>query len=119
MLARYHRQRAEKIQELGGKCVDCGSTEELEFDHIVASTKEFGIAKEWSKNREDFEKELEKCQLLCKECHSKKSREKGDYGRLARHGTYWMYRKYKCRCEPCVKANSETIQSWKAKSKRR
>lgn len=29
------RVRAQLIEQLGGKCVDCGATEELEFDHLV------------------------------------------------------------------------------------
>jgi 5-methylcytosine-specific restriction endonuclease McrA len=32
--------RAKLIAELGGKCVDCGTTENLEFDHKVPLTDE-------------------------------------------------------------------------------
>lgn len=30
----YHNKRYKLIQQLGGKCAICGSTENLEFDHI-------------------------------------------------------------------------------------
>ena len=32
----YRRERDRLIASLGGKCVDCGTTEELEFDELVA-----------------------------------------------------------------------------------
>jgi len=37
---------------LGGRCVRCGATEDLEFDHIDPSTKRFtisgGLSKAWT-----------------------------------------------------------------------
>lgn len=32
----YRREREKLIAALGGKCVDCGTAEELEFDELVA-----------------------------------------------------------------------------------
>jgi hypothetical protein len=118
MKTRYRVFMDEKIEQLGGKCVRCDSVTELEFDHIDPATKEFGIGKGWSKNPADVEKELRKCQLLCKTCHLEKTREGRENGKPAPvHGSHWMYKKYKCRCEPCVIANSETIRRYKENHK--
>ena len=35
----YHRKRNKLIEQFGGKCVVCGATKELEFDHIDKTTK--------------------------------------------------------------------------------
>jgi hypothetical protein len=44
-------RRARLIEMLGGACVRCGATEDLEFDHIDPSTKVFaicaGLSKAW------------------------------------------------------------------------
>lgn len=71
----YHKRRNELIQKLGGKCVVCGSTENLEFDHIDATTKEYNISEKLlSYSINSLLPELEKCQLLCHKCHSRKSK---------------------------------------------
>jgi hypothetical protein len=62
------------IEKLGGKCVECGCTETLEFDHIDPSTKSFNISAGYHKPKEVLEEELTKCQLLCNKCHIEKSK---------------------------------------------
>ena len=62
------------LEKLGGKCVECGSTEALEFDHIDPSTKSFNISAGYHKPREVLENELSKCQILCNKCHIEKSK---------------------------------------------
>ena len=59
---------------LGGKCVDCGTTENLQFDHKDPSKKSFNISCVLS---ERTFKELEKCELRCGDCHLEKT--KNDY----------------------------------------
>jgi 5-methylcytosine-specific restriction endonuclease McrA len=56
---------------LGGKCVECSSETDLEFDHIDKNSKSFPISR--SPSEKCFWEELEKCQLLCKKCHRRKS----------------------------------------------
>ena len=73
MLARYHRRRSEAIEKLGGECAKCGSREDLEIDHINKEDKGFSIGKLWSCSQEKFDKEVEKCQVLCSPCHTEKS----------------------------------------------
>src|SRR5262245_48971150 len=61
------------ISYLGGVCQRCGyfrCTEALEFHHRDSSRKDFGISskgytRSWAKVRE----ELDKCDLLCANCH--------------------------------------------------
>src|SRR5216117_3200210 len=102
MLKRYHERRKEAIESLGGKCIKCGSVENLEIDHIDPKTKSFNFSKIWSFSPEKYSKELEKCQILCKDCHMKKSREKGSFNKSPmiiskglKHGTVHGYSKYK------------------------
>lgn len=84
-----HRARARKARiknELRHKlysfmeskrCVQCGERDlcVLEFDHIDPDTKAFGIAKglsycyDWQK----ILKEIRKCQILCANCHKRKT----------------------------------------------
>lgn len=89
MTKRTYRQRAEYIKKAvvkrrkkiksmaieykGGSCNLCGykrCVEALEFHHIDDSKKEFalgqhGLTRSW----ERVQKELDKCQLLCSNCH--------------------------------------------------
>jgi hypothetical protein len=62
------------IEKMGGKCVECGCTETLEFDHIDPSTKSFNIAAGYTKPKETLLAEVAKCQLLCNKCHIKKTK---------------------------------------------
>ena len=54
------------------KCVQCGSTERLELDHIDRETKESHSIWSWSEVRRLAE--IAKCQVLCHECHRLKTR---------------------------------------------
>jgi hypothetical protein len=62
------------IEKLGGKCVECGCTETLQFDHIDPSTKSFNIATGYTKPKEVLLEEVAKCQLLCNKCHIEKTK---------------------------------------------
>lgn len=74
----YHQNRYSKciqgmLEYLGGECVQCGSKENLEFDHIDPKTKSFSITRKWNRRWEVLKLELDKCQLLCKDCHLTKT----------------------------------------------
>ena len=101
MKDRYYRRRSAAIEQLGGKCVDCGTTEKLEFDHDDASTKSFSIGRAfagWSEVR--LQAELKKCVLRCRPCHLEKSRRSGDFPRMVEHGG-GKTGKRSCYCEKC------------------
>ncbi len=78
---RYHERKKQAIKMLGGKCVTCGSTENLELDHKNPSDKSFTITKLWSVPEAEFKREVKKCRLLCRKHHLKntgKQRENGE-----------------------------------------
>jgi hypothetical protein len=81
---RIRDERRQYLREyLGGKCVRCGSIENLEFDHIIKETKSFTIGSSLTCfSIEDLILEVDKCQLLCRPCHIDKSHEEGDWRKL-------------------------------------
>ena len=74
----YYKRRNKLIEQLGGKCVRCGSTENLEFDHIDSNSKRLDVSKRITSNINVINQELAKCQLLCRSCHIQKTKEKKD-----------------------------------------
>lgn len=80
MRERWKKRRSDAIELLGGVCVKCGSIDNLEFDHIDSTKKSFSITKNHSMNKKQWDEELKKCQLLCSDCHSEKTKECGDIG---------------------------------------
>lgn len=71
---KYHENRKRFIEFLGGKCIKCGSTEKLEFDHIDPSRKSFNVSRWLHSSYDSFYLELDKCQILCNKCHKEKTR---------------------------------------------
>ena len=73
---RLQGERTQWIQSQGGKCVQCGSSESLEVDHIDPGSKSPKLGHKRSVQRlakaERYE-EFAKCQVLCRACHRKKS----------------------------------------------
>lgn len=69
----YHSRRMYAIQFLGARCNICGSTSDLEIDHVDPRLKTIEVSRPCS--RQKFFDELEKCQLLCYSCHKEKSDE--------------------------------------------
>jgi 5-methylcytosine-specific restriction endonuclease McrA len=73
MLSRARQNRQDAIESAGGKCVKCGGTDRLQFDHIDPRQKsEHRI---WTWGAERRAAELAKCQLLCEPCHRVKTEE--------------------------------------------
>lgn len=62
----------------GKSCVNCGSVDNLELDHINAHEKVSHRIFSWSKVR--MEEELAKCQVLCRPCHIEKSKDEHPKG---------------------------------------
>lgn len=103
----YIRRRIAQAQEaLGGKCIRCGGTEALQFDHIDPKTKSFTIASGGSFSKERFDEEVGKCQLLCFPCHNTKTLK--ETGRNpATHGALSMAINHRCKCDLCKKTRSD------------
>jgi len=70
MKAKYKRVRAEHVERMGGKCVDCGASDGLEFDHKDQASKEFNVAHIMLHNKSKVLAELDKCVLRCVACHA-------------------------------------------------
>lgn len=73
----YERKKRNKIKAVaykGGKCIRCGYNEcvsALHFHHVDQKTKLFDISQNISKKWELIQNELDKCVLLCMNCHFK------------------------------------------------
>jgi hypothetical protein len=59
------------VEYKGGKCIICGYDKyvgALEFHHLNPNEKDFGIAT-GKQDKEKLKKELDKCVLVCSNCH--------------------------------------------------
>jgi 5-methylcytosine-specific restriction endonuclease McrA len=93
---RYNARIKELLTILGGKCRQCESVDDLQFDHLDPTTKKFSITSRWNARLNVLLPELEKCQLLCRACHLDKT----NRHRTVPHGG-GKSGKHNCRCEPC------------------
>ena len=67
---RIRKDRA--IRYLGGKCDDCDGEfirNVYDFHHRVAKDKVAELSSLWCKKWETIQEELDKCDLLCSNCH--------------------------------------------------
>jgi 5-methylcytosine-specific restriction endonuclease McrA len=115
LLARRNRG----VALLGSCCADCGSFDNLEFDHIDPETKDSrlkgsdrGTGSLWSWSWERIEIELAKCQLLCTACHKKKS----SIGKRTRvcpqgHDKDIVGRDYRGKCKECNRLRMRIYRS--------
>lgn len=111
---RWMRERRQAwIDSQGGCCRRCGSTESLEVDHIDPSMKTMQPREIWSRTESAVAVELANCQVLCSDCHAKKTHAP----RPLVHGTYYGYRHYKCRCNDCRGANAALRRAERASSR--
>jgi hypothetical protein len=119
MKNRYHNKRSALVKALGGKCSRCGNKEgPFHIDHIDRRKKKFRAADVHTVSDELVQKSLGNLQLLCVPCHAEKTRESWDYGMpKPKHGSYWRYRRYGCRCPACVKAYREKNKEWNDRRK--
>jgi len=88
----------------GKICASCGSSANLELDHIDPSVKVTHRIWSWAPLR--FAQEIAKCQVLCSACHREKTRAAASTRALAPCGTRAHYRSG-CRCSQCRSANAK------------
>ena len=70
----------------GGKCERCGYNKcmrALEFHHTNSKEKDFGISFNLSRTIEDLKKEVDKCILLCSNCHAEVHQELYEQGLIS------------------------------------
>lgn len=69
------RKRAALIKRMGGKCVGykkkCDRTADLQIDHVKAVGHRASCI--WLLSKTKLEEEIKLCQLLCVECHNRKT----------------------------------------------
>ena len=94
---RYRERRAAALMKLGGICVECRGSKGLEFHHLDPDTKVIAVTVLFSKySQAEIDRELDKCILLCQDCHAKVSAKQ----RSVEHGE-GLTGKKGCRCELC------------------
>lgn len=69
-----HRRKKRMVEYLGGKCsvTECQYSKcmrSLVFHHVAPSKKEFQLSNFINKRWDIVKKELDKCILLCANCH--------------------------------------------------
>lgn len=65
--------KAKGLELLGGKCSKCGydkCSRALEFHHKDPSTKKNGLAEYSNTSWPSYKEELDKCIILCANCHA-------------------------------------------------
>jgi len=97
------KKRREKYLKKYGPCYFCESSDNLEIHHVDPSEKESNHIFSWKPER--IEAELAKCIILCHNCHVKMHTLMKR--KPFKHGTYYTYHVYKCRCKECRKANAD------------
>lgn len=69
---RFRQNKIKAVEYKGGKCIICGYNKcmrSLSFHHKNPKTKDLEWNKMRSWNLEKIKKELDKCDLLCNNCH--------------------------------------------------
>jgi hypothetical protein len=108
---RYRRWMTEAREMLGGQCVVCGTTEDLEFDHISPATKLFALT-DYRPGKTAWLAEAVKCQLLCKTHHREKTAREQQ---TSEHGTWGMWRR--CKCQTCRKFVNGYMREYKRRKR--
>ena len=71
---RTKQRKIEIVEYMGGQCVDCGLIDDpvvYDCHHLDPTKKDFSIAKT-TKTFKTLKPELDKCVLLCANCHRKR-----------------------------------------------
>ena len=78
--------KAALVDYKGGKCERCGYNKcmrALEFHHLNPNEKDFGISFNLSRTIDDLKKEVDKCILLCSNCHAEVHQELYEQGLIS------------------------------------
>lgn len=98
-------RRIQLITLLGDHCIDCDTTENLEFDHDNLELKRMSasaiLSRNW--NKPAVAEEIKKLVLRCSDCHRQKTKSEII---PAKHGTDSRYGNG-CRCLKCKEAHAQ------------
>ena len=115
-LIRAVHKRRKKIRQMaveykGGKCERCGydrCIEALEFHHINSSKKDFNVSQRgYTRSWKRVMEELEKCIMLCANCHRELHAQVSSAPREIRSGKASKFRGI-----PCLRDNPEPSPKW-------
>lgn len=107
------------FEYLGHECKWCGSAENLEVDHVVNEPDKRRVVGLLGGSWKRLKRELDKCQVLCRDCHQTKSIiERGDVPCDFRHGRVNTYMRG-CRCEQCKEAIRAYDRKRRAKNRKK
>jgi 5-methylcytosine-specific restriction endonuclease McrA len=109
-IKRRDERRKLCMELLGGICVNCGTSNNLQFDHINPNDVIYRISEILTHKIEKLLAELEKCQLLCIECHRNKTNRIDRIHADQTHGTLSSYKW--CKCEECRKAKNDYMREY-------
>lgn len=101
----YYEERKKVYEFLGGVCVVCGTTENLQIHHKDPLQKQFAISEMLSLKWETIVAELKKCELRCYEHHLDVH-----YPSRHTHGTLYHYDTIGCRCDECKDAKRKRMR---------
>lgn len=108
MATRRKNRRRILMEMAGGQCQTCNSTERLEFDHRDRLTKNFVLSgRHLDKSWTTILLELAKCDLLCHDCHLKRTVQQISVG----HGEGASGKK-NCSCTPCKTRKAEYMTEY-------
>jgi len=83
MIKRFRRYKQEAVAYKGGKCVNCGYNKclgSMDFHHLDCSQKDPDWEKMRNRPLEKIKAELDKCVLVCRNCHGEIHYENVDLG---------------------------------------
>ena len=113
---KYYEYRERNLRYVAGgrepSCVACGATTSLEFDHVDPKLKSFDVCTRKSLKEPGYREELDKCQILCRDCHESKTAEENSGWT---HGTMTGFMKKKCTCDQCESSKAEYYKRRNAK----
>lgn len=113
---RYYRKMTEAKSYLGGTCVRCGNCDSLDIHHTDPTQKSFNVSSRIvNMSWDNVVFELDKCELLCEECHKEETRIQQGWSKIGTHGTLNTYTKQKCRCDECRRVWNEASRRYKQK----
>jgi 5-methylcytosine-specific restriction endonuclease McrA len=97
----WMKNRRDEWIAANGPCIDCGSWNDLEVDHVNPDTKV--THRVWNLTQSKRLAELAKCVVRCSKCHKKKTavENRKRFSRPITHGTVTAYLKRKCKCDIC------------------
>lgn len=82
-ISRFRETKKQAVEYKGGKCERCGYNKciaAMDFHHLDPSQKDFSISNAKNKSFDKIKNELDKCILVCSNCHREiHSEEMGKY----------------------------------------